>query len=433
MKIHSITELGRSARIHHIATALGSACLCVNAAHAQGTGAALTHPGVLAVNADQALGKSAPVAQRKALFAAADKLLSILRADEGIVHPIGYAVIASRVAGIAYVDGEDDKPVPNLPAHFGVTGRVSYYSVSSTGAMELGGGRVPMSVIANGIGRVEDVETIPPQLDNGPPLLSGYRVTGQFRGHPIYNRECVVVTGRPGLPLVPVAKERYLRLVILGMRADSTRHAAQYKETAAAMPDDPYAAWVRDRPKREADMRKSYEEIKKISPEAAQSVLDAFKQQEAAFAADSTAMRAGNTQIKHLQSVAADSTAATLRRLQRQLDGLSAAERQQPVAVSQHGVNWDWRSDELADVGSDDSTPLVQINPAFFDKTLAADIPQIVSVCLPSIQGEVDKDYERYAGDTYTREKAAAERRLHDAVLIRDHLDWAALEALVKR
>jgi hypothetical protein len=411
------------------------ACICVVAtsARAQGTGAALTHPGSLTVNADQAVGMSAPAAQRKSVFAAADRLLAVLRTDDGIAHPIGYAVIASRVAGITRVDGDDDKPVPSLPVHFGVTGRLSYYDISSTGEMELSGGRVPFSVIANGIGRIENVETIPPPLDNGAAVVSGYRVTGQFRNHPIYDGSCVVITNRPTPPLLPVTKERYLRLVILGMRADSTRHAGQFHEMAAATPDDPYAKWVHDRPKREADMRKTYDELKKVSPDAAQGILDAFKQQEVAMAADSDAMRGGAAQVKQLMHAATDSTGAMIRRLQTELNGLSPAERNTPVAVMQHGVDWDWRSDQLAEIDNADAVPLMQLNPAFFDKSLAPDVPQIITVCLPQISGEIDKDYERHAGDIRTRAKAEAEKRLHDALQIRDHLDWAALEALVKR
>jgi len=37
-----------------------------------------------------------------------------------------------------------------------------------------------------------------------------------------------------------------------------------------------------------------------------------------------------------------------------------------------------------------------------------------------------------YAGDEREQEKQTAERRLADAVRIRDKLNWAALEALVK-
>jgi hypothetical protein len=53
-------------------------------------------------------------------------------------------------------------------------------------------------------------------------------------------------------------------------------------------------------------------------------------------------------------------------------------------------------------------------------------------VCLPGLQGVVDSTYQMYAGDEREQEKQTAERRLADAIRIRDKLNWAALEALVK-
>jgi hypothetical protein len=124
---------------------------------------------------------------------------------------------------------------------------------------------------------------------------------------------------------------------------------------------------------------------------------------------------------------------ARLRTLEAQLHGLSAAERQKPVAVEVHGTEWNWATDEVADIDAADSDPLVQINPAFYDKSAAPSVPQLIWICLPGLQGNVDTGYERYAGDTRDQEQRKAERRVHDAVLIRDNLDWAALEALVRR
>jgi hypothetical protein len=373
--------------------------------------------------------------QRRAAFAAADKILNIVRSDDALAHPIGFSVVAQRVAGITGIDGADDsRGMPNLPPHFGVLGSITYFSLGSGSAQsfDVQGGRQDFSILANGVGREADMDQIPMPFDNGPPVLSGFRVTGQFRGKPIYDGECTYVTSRTAPPLVPVTKERYLRLVMLGTRADSARHATDAKGKNKVS-NDAYADWVHDKPKREADMRKSYYEIKKTSPQAAEQLMQAFKQQEAAFAADSDQMRSGNARIKELQSAANDDAGARLRQLQAQIDALSASERQQPVAISQHGVNWDFHSDDLTDINSDDAKPLVQINPASYDKTLAADIPQIIWVCMPGLQGTLDKSFENNSGDERESEKARAERRQHDAVLIRDRLDWAALEALVKR
>jgi hypothetical protein len=321
--------------------------------------------------------------------------------------------------------------MPGLPTHFGVIGTIGYYSQARDGSIDTQGGQMRFSVIANGAGHDADVDQIPLPLDGGPPVLSGLRVTGEFRGKPFYDGECTYVSNRPVPPILPVTKERYLRLVILGMRADSARHVAEYKKNPIS--NDPYADWVRDKPKRDAENKKTYDELKKTSPQAADALLAAFNQQEAAMAADSDQMRGGNARLKELQQGATDTMGATIQRMQSELDGLSAAERMRPVAIEQHGVNWDWHSDQLVDPSTEDAKPLVQINPAFYDKSLAPDVPQVIWVCIPGLQGLVDKSYENQAGDTYTTEKARTERRTHDATLIRDHLDWAALEALVKR
>ena len=59
-------------------------------------------------------------------------------------------------------------------------------------------------------------------------------------------------------------------------------------------------------------------------------------------------------------------------------------------------------------------------------------MPQVLWVCLPGLQGVVDSTYQTYAGEEREQEKVIAERRLADAIRIRDKLNWAALEALVK-
>ncbi len=111
------------------------------------------------------------------------------------------------------------------------------------------------------------------------------------------------------------------------------------------------------------------------------------------------------------------------------LDALSPAERGAQAAVTMHRFKWSYQDDQLADVHDPDSAPLVQLNPAFFDQRKPATAPQIVTVCIPGIQGLENKTYERLAGDDREVERRMLEQRTRDAVRIRDHLDWAALEA----
>lgn len=404
---------------------------------AQGTGASLTHPGTLSTSADSQVGAPLPPgAPRRAALASADDILAILRRDDGFAHPIGYATAVHRAAGLSEL-GSDDNRLASLPPHFGVAGTLSYFDleVGGHGGQQFSpvGTKVDFSVVANGIGRVPELSYVPVPIDGGPPIFGRYRVTGQLRGRPIYNGECTYVTNRPVPPLLPVTRDRYLRLMILSTRADSARHESEHRSEGATPMAGAFNQWLRDRPKREADRQAAYEMMKKMDPAAAKKFLDESRKQEAAFAADSVAQRGQDQGIKTIENSATDAIGERIRTLQAQLDALSPGDRQKPVAVVIHGVDWDWRSDELRDFDDPDSDPLVQLNPSFYDKSIAPTVPQIIWICLPGLQGQVDKGYENYAGDTREAERAKAERRLHDAVLIRDHLDWAALEALVRR
>ena len=73
----------------------------------------------------------------------------------------------------------------------------------------------------------------------------------------------------------------------------------------------------------------------------------------------------------------------------------------------------------LVAVDTPDGEPLMEINAAFFET--AVDGPQVVTVCLPGLQSDVQPT--RYEWN---------EQRRHDAALVRDHLDWSAIEAVVR-
>lgn len=404
---------------------------------AQGTGAALTHPGSLTVGADYQVGAVLPPgAVRRAALAVADSILTILRRDDGLAHPVGYATALHRASGLSELS-RDDSRLAGLPPHAGVAGTVAYFELDDDGhgGQQLSpvGQKFSFSVMANGIGRFPELTYMPVPIDGGPAILSRYRVTGQFRGRPIYNGECTFITNRPVPPLLPLTKERYLRLLLLNTRAESARHGAQQRSAGATPAADAFNQWLRDRPKREADRQAAYEMMKKMDPAAAQKFLDESRKQETALAADSVAARGQDQGIRDIENKGNDLVGARIRELQAQLDALSPAERQKPVAVVVHGVDWDWRTDELRDFEDPDADPLVQLNPSFYDSAVGTTVPQIIWICLPGLQGEVDKGYDNYVGDTRERERTTAERRMHDAVLIRDHLDWAALEALVRR
>ena len=400
-------------------------------AHAQGDDAAATHRGEFALRADGQLGLvMRNAAKQRAALAAADKIVAILRRDNALSAPMGYAVVAHRAAGVTGAGGET--LTPGLPPHYGVLGAINYYALEDDGHggqhVGDGGGSFRFSVIVNGVGRVEDAEQAAIPLDHGPPVLQDYRKTGEFRGHPVYNGECVLITRRPSvMPFIPLTKARYITLQLLKARADSARHTAEHNQNAGHSTSDALSQWQRDRPKREADMRATYDAVKAADPRSAQQFLDAWKSAEADAEARlrSAASSGADETIKQIERQGEVGEGANIAALQAQLAALSPAEHNAPAAIEQLGVD----GERLTGVDNTASLPLVELNPAFFDGSLPPDTPQIVTVCLPGIQpqGEIER-WESMQTDR----SEWSDRRARDAARIRDQLDWAALEALVK-
>lgn len=400
-------------------------------ARAQGDDAAATHRGALVLKADQQLGWVNPSAARQhAGYVAAEQLVTILRRDAALAAPVGYATVVHRVAGVT---NAGDGLAPNLPPHFGVTGAINYYAMESDdhGGQRIGdgGGSFPFSVVVNGVGRITDDEQVTLPLDHGPPVLTDYRKTGEFRGHPVYNGECVFITRRAGLlPFVPLPKARYLTLQILKARADSVRHAGEHRTDNGHNTSDALAQWLRERPKREAQMRSTLDAVKAMDPDPkkAQEFIDAWRQGEADAEARlrEGAASGGDARMKQIEHEGEAIEGANLASLQAQLDGLSAAQRAAPTSLELRRG-----SDRLTETDDPSSSPLVQLNSGFFDKTLPPETPQVVTVCLPGLQAS--SEIEKWEAMTTAREEWS-DRRARDAARIRDQLDWASLEALVK-
>ena len=128
-----MTSLSRCALVAALAAIAGPAA-------AQGTGAALTHPGTLATGTDLQLGLVVPSAtERRAAFTAADAVLAVLRRDDALAHPIGYSVGLRRVAGISSVMN-GGQPIANS-LHYGVTGTLAYLVAGDDGGVNPGARR----------------------------------------------------------------------------------------------------------------------------------------------------------------------------------------------------------------------------------------------------------------------------------------------------
>ena len=317
--------------------------------------------GALVVTADQRAGDGlAALTQRRAALDLAGAVLDVFRRDPAIASPIGYMVKLHRVVGSR---GGELGGEPSMPYYAGVSGTYWGYFLADGKPDPDASGKTPISAYVNTLWAcpydedyaIEDRDK--PMRDGGPPILAGLRQTGEFRGHPVFNGQCVVITSRTGVPYLPVTRERYMRLEILGMRAK----------------------------------------------------LDRFRKQIDYDHLDAQWRAAYDNSLKESERIIAGRQAA--------LDAMSANERASPAVVRHNGPG----DSTLVSPDDADAVPLVTTNPAFFDRALPASRAQVIIVNLPFLQHGVPPQG--------TPDEPA--RRAHGEK-IRDQLDWAALEQMVR-
>jgi hypothetical protein len=216
-------------------------------------------------------------------------------------------------------------------------------------------GRMKVYVLVNALTCGSD-DQLPAELDGGPRMLSTMRRTGTFHGHPVYDGTCVILSHRPGTPVVPVTRERWLRLHTEYFR----RQLAKVAEARAQL----------------VQMHAS---------------LDEFDQ-------DVARLR------QHVQD------------LDGQLAAMPPAERTAPAWVHEsHGDT------ALVAPDTPDAVPLQQVNTAFVDRALPNDAPQAIAVVIGD--GILESTWQN-DGDRAFRWQIAQR--------VRDGIDWAALEAMLR-
>lgn len=303
-----------------MATTLGVA---VQPCHAQEWRPDETRHGALVIGSDEN-GVRDP-AERRAGLALADALLQVFRRDTAVTSSVGYTVKLHRLAGSHSGELGGD---PAMPYYAGVSGAYFGYLLRDGKPFPEAQGMTPFAAYINtlwGCPYSEDFaveDRGKPMLDGGPPILAGVRQTGELRGHPIYNGQCVVVTNRPGPPFLPVTRERYLRLEILGMRA-------------------------------KGEAQRKLIDYDKLDPKWRAAYDDAFKQSERIIAAREA-----------------------------ELAGMSASDRHLPAAIRFNGGS----DSTLVAVDEGGAVPLVTTNPAFFDRSLPPTKAQVIIVNLPFVQ-----------------------------------------------
>lgn len=317
--------------------------------------------GSLVMAADERDGDGlTDLAQRRAAIALAGTLLEVFRRDPAITSPTGYMVKLHRVVGSR---GGELGGEPSMSYYAGVSGAYWGYFLRDGKPDPDASGKTPIRAFVNTLWAcpysedyaVEDRGK--PMLDGGPPILAGVRQTGEFRGHPVFNGQCVVITSRAAAPYVPVTHERYMKLEILGMRTK----------------------------------------------------LDRFRKQIDYDHLDAKWRAAYDNSLKESERIIASRQA--------ELEAMSAKDRAAPAAVRHNGPS----DSTLVSPDDAEALPLVTTNPAFFDRSLPPNRAQVVVVNLPFLQQGV--------APQGTPDEPA--RRAHGEK-IRDQLDWAALEQMVK-
>jgi hypothetical protein len=390
------------------------------------------HAGSLSIKPDVHHGKEIPAGpQRTAEFATAQTVLDVLRADAALTSPVGYTVVVKRLAS-ARLPGD----APGMPYHAAILGAIDYFGLEDhgRGGKEIGptGGTVPFHVAINTFGDQGEIESTDEEVDHGPRVLYDLKETGKFRGRPVYNGACTYIAHRPVPPLIPLTKERYYTLELIKARSASAHHESQRATETTTPTNDALQRFLRDRPKREASNRQTIDAVRKMGGDTAtirqmtEAFRDAENQQEAGLRSASAG--GADQRLQEIVKEGREGEAANIAQLQARLDALSPEERKSPAYLIDQG-----RSMYTLGTKDDEGVVLpVQPNPAFYDQSIAPSVPQLLWVCLPGLQGVVDSTYQMYAGDEREQEKQTAERRLADAIRIRDKLNWAALEALVK-
>lgn len=404
---------------------------------AQGNGAAESHRGTLTVVDQISTDRALTATQRIDALAAINKVVAILRRDAALASPLGYSVTL-RLA--AQRRRADDPPGPDV--HEVISGRARYF-VDHDGTVEEGSAGFDFQVAVNAAGYATEIVDAESAADHGPRIMGAdpanfavYRETGTFRGRPVYGGECTYLTHRPAPPIIPVTTERFLSLRAAATRTTAARHEAQMSSMSTTPTNDALKAFLRDRPQREASNKKTLDVLKQsgASEEQIRQAAEAFKtadaQQEAALRQEA----AGGSD-RAMQNVIDRARAANVEQAsnaQASVDALSPSERKAPARVV--GEAGDAFRLARQNDSPDEVEPLMQTNAAFYDRRLSAEMPQLLWVCAYHLQGLQDTSYDRLAEGTasWREEKAWNEQRVRDVGRIRDQLDWAALEALLR-
>lgn len=369
-----------------------------------------------------------PAAQASAGLKAADTILAILKKTELFRTLTGVSIEANREVSV-----EPGGWQAGRPYYYGVEVRISLLVRQEASALPGDGPYIDVVIRGNSSGCGDVDDAVP--ADGGPPVTAldgaGARITGEYRGHPVYDGSCLFMTAHPGSPTVPVTKERYLKIRIAQLRNRGARNRASMQGEERNKPSEAIKASQTAAVAGKAPVMDCAEMVKAI-PDASsrKTAMDQCKQGNAQIVAQWAQAQgqagSGGSEI--------DSTVRANRMLadsglkdeahayELRLAALSPAERRRQAAIV-HGFD----GDSLTDVKDPTALPLEQLNTSFFDKATPPYVPQVISVGMPGLQaGFMPSGF----GDGSSE---ANQRRVALGTRLRDQLDWAALEKLLRR
>lgn len=174
--------------------------------------------GTLVIGLDERIGgATVDDSSRQKALALAQAVRDILNKNPAIASPVGFSVRIHRAFGRKTDWAGFDSGLPFFAGAFGTLfGPDAKPSGTASSAPDFGIYvntvlQCPVSTFsllaAHGTTALVD----------GLPVIEGGRRTGEFRGHAIYDTDCIILTRGNVPPFIPVTRERYMRLETDGL------------------------------------------------------------------------------------------------------------------------------------------------------------------------------------------------------------------------
>jgi hypothetical protein len=363
-----------------------------------------------------------PAVHRQTMEANLQQFVAIVLRDSALHPPVGFDF---RTGTHAYAP-----PLPvsrHAPLAYTMTGLFYWYTyMPAYGRVRpldiaLQGFFVRANDISNVFSRPERWQTDEQGLTYWEP-----REIRRVAGFPQYSTGAVVLKRNPRPIWVPVSREWALQRELVQARKNLKAVA---ESAAAADAFDPTAAletWLRERPERQREMEKSYEETKRSNPGYAEKIRANFfefeKSVERTMRDTAERQKAAPPHKDPRLEAERRGFDKCIRYLEGELARLSPADRAAPAYVSVRALDLKTPSREpgcslVVDANFPDATRIVRENPDYYNAALPPGAIQVIVVDFSNFEGTIRV--------TPPWRHAVYER-------MRDGLDYSALAAMLQ-